>query len=148
MEIKLYKNNEEYVKVVKTPELLFTLEGTLKQETDLLNPTIIIDTRGTGIQAITDVNYIYIEYFKRYYFVTTIRSIRTDLWEVSAHVDVLMSYADKIKQNKAIIARQENNYNMYLDDGQFLVYADMLVSTAKFPNALDNDCIILTVAGD
>lgn len=41
---------------------------------------------------IVDVNYLYIEDFKRYYYITHLRSIRTGLVEVSCHVDVLMSF--------------------------------------------------------
>lgn len=147
MVIKLMKNSDEKVKVVKNPQLLTSISGTLKQNTDLVNPTILITTTATGIQAITEVNYIYIEYFKRYYFVNTVRNIRTNLWELECHVDVLMSYADQIKQNTAIVARQENNWNMLLDDGSFQVYSDPIIATKAFPNSFNSHSYILTVAG-
>ena len=52
--------------------------------------------------------------FNRKYFITDIQSIGSDRWEVSAHVDVLDTYASAIKSNSAVIRRQENVYNLYL----------------------------------
>ena len=77
-------------------------------------------------------NYMEIPIFNRKYFITDIRSIGRDRWEVSAHVDVLDTYASAIKSNTAVIRRQENVYNLYLNDPDFLTYNYDRIQTKKF----------------
>ena len=73
------------------------------------------------------VNYLFIPDFgNRYYYITGMRSIRTHLVEVSCHVDVLMTYRDKIRACSAIIERgsplgstitKNDPVNLYVPDG-------------------------------
>lgn len=143
MRVELYINNSEVEKVVKNLTTLQSLEGTLREATSILNPTIKIE----GLTDIDKINYMYIPDFGRYYFVNDIRSIRSNLYEVSAHVDVLMTYAEQIKQQKAVIRRQENVWNTYLDDGTFKAYQNPLIVTKLFPNGFNNNSFVLALSG-
>lgn len=143
MRIELYTNNSEVEKVVKELTTLQTMEGALREATSILNPTIKIE----GLTDIDKINYMYIPDFARYYFVNDIRSIRNNLFEVSAHVDVLMTYAEQIKQQKAVIRRQENVWNTYLDDGTFKAYQNPLIVTKLFPNGFNNNSFVLALSG-
>ena len=143
MRVELYTNNSEVEKVVKNLTTLQSLEGTLREATSILNPTIKIE----GLTDIDKINYMYIPDFGRYYFVNDIRSIRNNLYEVSAHVDVLMTYAEQIKQQKAVIRRQENVWNTYLDDGTFKAYQNPLIVTKLFPNGFNNNSFVLALSG-
>lgn len=143
MRIELYTNNSEVEKLVKDLTTLQTLEGTLRESTSILNPTIKIE----GLTGIEKINYMYIPEFGRYYFVNDIRSIRNNLFEVSAHVDVLMTYAEEIKQQKAVIRRQENVWNTYLDDGTFKAYQNPVIVTKLFPNGFNDNSFILALSG-
>lgn len=100
----------------------------LKDDTSILRPTIIVKTSDN----ITGYNYMDIREFSRYYFIDDIVSIHNGIWEVSAHVDVLTTYATAIKANSAVIKRQQGKFNLYLDDPEFKTYASQQILTKKF----------------
>ena len=100
----------------------------LKEGTSILKPVIIINTSDN----LTGYNYMDIRDFSRYYFIDDIRSIHNNIWEISAHVDVLTTYATAIKANSAVIKRQQNLYNLYLDDPEFKTYNNERVQTKRF----------------
>ena len=62
----------------------------------------------------------------------TIVSVNRGVWEVSAHVDVLETYATAIKSNTAVIRRQQALYNLYLNDPDFMTYNYDIITTRKF----------------
>lgn len=124
-----------------------TLTGVLKIGTSITDPVITIETTPEIIAA---SNYITIDTFGRKYFITGVKSVRTNLWEVSAHVDVLASFKTAILANKAIVARNEKKYNLYLDDGEFRVYNNPIVTTKIFPAtefSTSNATYVLAMAG-
>lgn len=83
-----------------------------KEDVDILNPTLEI----AYSSDLTKCNYIYVQEWKRYYFVNNIVAGMQRLF-FDCHVDVLTTYATDIKKLDCIIARQENKYNTYLNDG-------------------------------
>ena len=95
MEITLYTNESEKNKLEKTLDHPILLEGTLRDESSIINPIILISSEKEDIPYM--YNYAYIPAFGRYYFITDIESVRTGIWRVSMHVDVLMSYKEQIK---------------------------------------------------
>lgn len=117
----------------------------LKEKTDLLYPQILI----TGI--LTDFhnfNYAYIPGFKRYYFITDIVSVSSQLVQISLAVDVLMTYRDEIKKCKCLVDRQEKKYNSFYYDDQFpeFVYSNTIVK--KFPKSFSSQpSYILAIRG-
>lgn len=124
------------------------LVGTLREGSSLIDPTILIEANAPGFHA-NKVNYFYIPEFGRYYFITNIISTNHTLWEIHCHVDVLMSYADEIKQQTAIVARQESQYNLMLDDGFFMAYQNPRIQTKRFsnPTPFETQEFVLVVAG-
>lgn len=142
--IVLQTNNSENNRVVKDLTTITTLSGTLRQDTSIIDPVIMIEA---DLSDLISCNYMTIEAFSRSYFVSNIRSLRTGLVELSCHVDVLSSFADEIKANSAIIRRQENNWNLYLNDGTFRVYQNPMVLTKAFPSGFTTQNFVLAVAG-
>lgn len=142
--IKLQYNASEKNKVTKDITDVLTLTGELKQDTSIIDPVIVFET---DIPTIANCNYMTISAFGRSYFITNIKSIRTGLIEISAHVDVISSFANEIKTNNAIIKRQENNWNLYLNDGTFKVYQNPIVLTKPFQYGFSDYSFILSVAG-
>lgn len=63
------------------------LTGNLREPSDLINPSITIEYTG-----LPGANYAYISGFGRYYFITNITSIATNLWRLDMHEDVLMTF--------------------------------------------------------
>lgn len=90
---------------------------------------------------------MYIAAFNRYYFITDIVSVSTGIAEIKAHVDVLTSFADGILANRGIVARQENIWNLYINDGAFRVYQNPMVLTKPFPSGFNTMEFVLAVAG-
>lgn len=93
-----------------TPSLV--VSGVLKEQSSIINPVVLIQSD----TSIMEYNYAEIDTFKRKYFVTDIKNVRNDLWEVSMHVDVLYSYKDALLQNDYFVERNQYNFNNELPD--------------------------------
>lgn len=145
MEIRLCCNLSPNNKVGKNIVTLVTAEGQLKDATSTIDPVILYK----GEYPLR-CNYLYLYAFQRWYFVNNIVSVRNGLWELHCHVDVLESFKDSIKAQTAVVARQENNWNLYLNDGFFRTYQDPGITHAVFPNHFENSNhrFILITAGN
>ena len=121
-----------------------TLTGELKEGTSIINPTILVENLPSTLAS---YNYMEIPSFNRCYFINDMVSTRNSLVEISCHVDVLSSFASQIRGNEAIIKRQENNWNLYLNDGVFKVYQNSVVLTKPFPSGFNTQELVLAVAG-
>ena len=143
-DIVLMNNQEELNKISKSPVTVMTLTGTLREETDIVNPAINIEYAGT----LTNVNYMYIQEFNRYYFITKIESVRSGLWRVYAHCDVLKTYSEAILGTPCVVARSETRYNLYLNDAAFKAYSNPRLQIAKFPNKFTGEDYVLIMKGD
>ena len=143
MNLTLYKNTSEKVKVGKTLTSASTHTGTLREGCEVVNPSIILEG-----DNLSDFNYMYIPEFHRYYFITGITSIKKGLWQIDGHCDVLETYKEQIKSQKAVVERQENEYNLYLNDPEWKVYKNKQVLTREFSSGfLDSGNYFLTVVG-
>lgn len=132
--------------LTKSLSTITTISGTLKDTTSMINPTIIIETSQVNI---SNLNYLTISDFKRSYFVKEIKSVKQNLWEISCHVDVLSSFANQIKSNTAIVNRQENKWNLFLNDDSIRCYQNPTIVTREFPAGFtpNSPSYILLVAG-
>ena len=147
MEITLYTNESEKNKLEKTLDHPILLEGTLRDESSIINPIILISSEKEDIPYM--YNYAYVPAFGRYYFITDIESLRTGIWRVSMHVDVLMSYKEQIKNLNVIINNsEETGANNYLSGEQWITNVKNTTNIVNFPNGLnDNGEFILITAG-
>lgn len=141
--IEFCNNQEELNKISKNPAVVMTLTGTLRDEADIVNPEILIEYNGT----LTNVNYMHIAALNRYYFITKIESVRTNLWRVTAHCDVLKTYAQAILGTEAVVARSENKYNLMLNDSMFKVYSNPRLQCANFPHKFEGESYVLVMNG-
>lgn len=144
----LYTNNSDRNVVDKQLTQQFDLSILLKDSTSITDPTLIFSyTSSQSIPKYKLVNYAYIPTFRRYYFVNNFRWIRDQIVELDCHVDVLMSFKAEIRANRAIILRQEKEYNLYLNDGVFKVYQNPVVLTREFPAGFTSQSFVMAVAG-
>lgn len=141
--IVLGKNTSPSNSLNKTITVVTTLTGNLRNETEIINPIILIEST----ENIHTCNYLSISAFSRYYFITSIKLIRSGLYEIKAHCDVLYSFREEILSNKCQILRQENNFNLLLSDDVFKCKQNNKVVHRKFPSQLGQFNYILTVAG-
>ena len=143
MQIKLYKNLSEVNTIGKTLTEESVRTGTLKEGCSVLSPSAVL----TG-ENLSGYNYAYIPQFSRYYFIKEITSVKSGLWEISMRVDVLETYQTQIKAQKAVVERQEQKYNLYLNDPDWKIYRNKQVLTRTFPSGfLDTGNYYLTVVG-
>lgn len=135
--IKLQENLSPSNFVSKNITDIATATGNLREGCNIIDPIIIIQS-ALESDILSRVNYAYIEQFHRYYYVTDITLDVTGLWLFTMHVDVLMSYKDEIRQQNAIVARQQEHYNLYLDDGWFMAYQDPKIAITHFKDSSGN----------
>ena len=145
MVIDLYVNNSENNRVNKVISNKFEMSGTLRGETNVVNPEILIEHANP-----TGYNYAYIPEFNRYYFINEFTSVRNGLWRVRLTVDVLETYKMQIKQMPAIIDKQQNkgNANLYLNDGSYVIDSRSYNTILNFSGGFnDSGKFILITAG-
>ena len=142
--IALQINKSERERLDKDISDIMTVSGVLKSETSVIDPVIMIECY---LSDVFNCNYMTIPAFGRSYFVNNIRSIRNGLVEFSGHSDVLTSFKRQIRENSAIVRKQENNWNLYLNDGSFKVYQNPNVLTKAFPSGFQTQEFVLAVAG-
>ena len=145
MNIVLYTNASEINAVDKNITELTTLTGTLREQSSIIDPIITISDID---EYIGSMNYAHIPEFNRYYFITNVESVRKNLWKVSFHVDVLFTYRDAIRANSAIIERNENEYDLKLNDGLFRTQQNPRIAQFPFPNGFNQWNFVLAVAGN
>lgn len=142
---KLYVNESPREKIGKILSAEKVFDCLLKEDTSVLDPVLILESDTT----LSGYNYMYCEDFHRYYFINNIESIGNNLWRITAHVDVLETYKTQILANNAILDRQTNFYNTYLNDDEWPVYSYDDVITFKFTSSefIKAANYVLVVAG-
>lgn len=140
MTITLFVNTAENNRLDKTNFLrqVAVVEGTLRESTSVLSPTILLELPNLIESALVDeddeevdspdddliireqtmfsFNYAYIEELKRYYFVQDINIVRSHLFSVTMIADVLMSFKANILSLDAFVERNEYRFDDYLED--------------------------------
>lgn len=145
-DVRLCHNNSPVEKISKNLDSGETFAGCcLKDATSILKPVIRLKTNSN----IYTYNYMYISEFERYYFIDDIVSLNNGIWEISAHVDVLETYKNSILSQQAVIKRQQNKFNLYLNDPDFQTYNYDMIQTKKFSNSGFNKVLnyVLVVNG-
>lgn len=143
--ITLQVNNSEKERLDKSITDIATISGTLREKTSLIDPVIVIEG---DLSNYVNCNYMTIQAFNRSYFINNITSVSNNLFEISAHVDVLTTYKTQIRTNDAIIARQEKKWNLYLNDGVFKTYQNPYIVTKAFPSGFTSQHFVFSVAGN
>lgn len=145
IDITLYQNTAEIIRITKTAFLTngITLNGVFRGAVDVLSPSVeinfdsynyVIKTDGEqvidssknmilyGDAKITvsmhEYNYAYIPVFGRYYFISRVTIVRSNLFRYEMHVDPLMSFRQEILALSPVISRYQNSTKFQLADPQ------------------------------
>ena len=105
MQIKFGYTFDDRRKLEKSVTWFNTFDCKPYTDYNISAPNLLI-VNATG--AIANNNYAYIADYKRYYYVDSVTVGRNGMYIVQLSVDVLMTYADAIKNLSATISRQEN----------------------------------------
>lgn len=111
MLLKLYRNKSETIKLDKQLELFKEINGTLRDSTNILSPSFIIQT-----DNIPEINYVFVPSFSRYYFINSIDVINNNLIQINCKVDVLTTYSTQLRDLNAMVSRNQNKFNMFIED--------------------------------
>ena len=146
MEIKLYKTSSPRKKLVKDLTDGITLVGTLRAQSSVMSPTFTVQDT-----AVVGYNYCYIPDFGRWYYINGIDALRSNLYELTLGIDVLMTYAAEIRNNTAIIDRTESGAtaNVYIDNGTFVNTSKLETATYNFSGGFNDtpEYILITAGG-
>lgn len=153
MVAKIYKTKSAPNVVNKTLSEVVTFEEVIfKEDTSLLNPTIIINGVSNAseytIEDIGTSNYFSIPKVNRYYFITDITMMRGGRVAITGKVDVLMSFKTDILGSTQLIVRQEKKTNNYLIDTDIPLSSKKQVIEHEFGDSItDSGYYILAVNG-
>lgn len=144
----LYKTKSEKTALTKTMETgSKSYSGTLLNNSNVVDPSVLLHV---GADIIAKYNYMEITDFGRKYFVTEITALTADTCMVTAHCDVLSTYATEIRANSGIVGRATNMWHKYMNDNMIKVDSRPQIVTQMFNNGgyfLDSPSIALVVVG-
>lgn len=120
MNLYLYKNllDKRYLDKTSGLTQLSLMSAKLLDNTSYTDPTFEVSYSPVWKWC----NYVYSSDLERYYYVTNVETSQNRLL-IHCHVDVLMSYKDKILTKMILVKRSSNKGNYYLDDEKFKAYA-------------------------
>ena len=153
MVAKIYKTKSAPNVVNKILSEVVTFEEVIfKEDTSLLNPTIIINGVSNAssytIEDIGTSNYFSIPKVNRYYFITDITMMSGGRVAITGKVDVLMSFKTDILGSTQLIVRQEKKTNNYLIDTDIPLSSKKQVIEHEFGDSItDSGYYILAVNG-
>ena len=144
MKITLYNTTSENNRLNKNLTKILDIENAKVMNTsNLLNLQIFI--KRDLVSDFNNINYLYIDSYKRYYFVDV--TIENGFLVLNCSIDVLMTYKSAILNLTATITRNENLKNGYLEDKNYNIMSYENIVCKTFPNGLTNDSIILMTVG-
>lgn len=149
MQISLFTCTAENERVDKTDYISnrFVMDGSFRNESNVIDPVILIEKTNPNEFF---YNYMYIPDFERWYYITDFKTVRTDIWEIHAHVDVLYTWRAAINKTRAIIDKTADSSlaNLYMDDGSFVMDSRKYNTVIPFSTGLSTDgTFILICAG-
>lgn len=138
--------------VDKTLVSVMSLEGTLRNESPISNPSILVETNDLSVGDLVRANYAYIPEFGRYYYLKEVTHYRNFLWVVDMKCDVLMSFADGIRASSALIEETTTpgveRVNDYVRNDAYQTLVKDKTDIVEFPDGFsDAPYFILITAG-
>lgn len=153
MVLKLFKTKSAPNVVRKSLTEVVTFDEVIfKEDTSLLNPTVIINgVSNSSTYTIEDIgksNYFSIPKVDRYYFITDIVMMHGGRVAISGKVDPLMSFKTDILASTQLIVRQEKKTNNYLIDTDIPLSSKKQIIEHEFGDSIaDSGYYILAVNG-
>jgi len=152
MTIELKVSISEPNVLQKTIVDVTSLEGSLRNDSPISNPSILIESDAVAIGDVVRANYAYIPEFGRYYYIRECTQIRNHLWKLDMVCDVLMSFATGIKASMAIVQETtvegNDRVNNYVSNDSFARLVKDKTDIIQFPSGFeDSPFFILITAG-
>lgn len=148
MQIILYQTNSEAARANKNLSSIDTVNAVPTDDFDILAPVIVLDYKTAYLAA----NYVYIDMFKRYYYITDRAVTIGKRIVITCAVDPLMSWARYMDQNDITVTRsQAAGINSMPDNKLPIVPTEKEIASVKLNNSLftksENTSYLLAVIG-
>lgn len=152
MLIQLMSSISEPHVLNKVISIITTLEGTLRNESPVSNPSILVETDDLAVGSTVRANYACIPDFGRYYFIKEVTHVRNHLWMLDLKCDVLMSFSTGIKASMVLIEQTSDvgteRINDYMTSDSFMTTVKDKTDIIQFPDGFtDTPYFILITAG-
>lgn len=135
----------DYLLVDKTSYIHFVSDETIFEIENGATEHERIFTYNQPISFFENLNYCMID--NDYYFITKKKIADGNITEITCEIDPLMSYKDLIYDSTQLVTRNAKNRNAYLVDNEMTFTNYDLIDCYEFPNAINNDSIILITVG-
>lgn len=145
MKYIFYKNFSDNRKLSKQ---LFTIKSinnaVRKVEKSIFEPTIEV----AKDNSLNNCNYLYIEEFDRFYFITDIVDIGGNTYRITTKEDVLETFKNSILNLTCLVERQEFKRNLQIVDNELISQANNNFYCRQVGNKVNGDYYIyLTTCG-
>ena len=140
----IYNNSSEIITLDKSLTTVLSCTLSLKEDVDIENPIVYINTS----TDITKCNYMKLG--NRYYFAHVEMLTGGDMYKVIGKTDPLTTFKDQIRNQTAIIGRNQNSYNRFLQDNRVKLNAYEQVKTLEFPSGFSKTMqyYLVAIGGD
>lgn len=118
--VVLYTASKKYNSTAQPAGVGLSISCKLKDNSSIINPTIIIDFSTITNPTPKEYNMAYISEFSRYYWVEDVRFV-FGVWEYTLKVDVLASWKTNIGTQSLYITRSSSNYDTSIVDSFYPV---------------------------
>lgn len=133
---------DENNKVDKNIVSIYNTTISVKDDMSIINPVIYV----TSPNDLNNANYM--QLMNRFYYIIDKEVLPGNLWKLTGREDVLMTFNRQIKAQTAIISRNSNQYNLYLQDKSFKIYSYKNTRTLKFNTGFTKNLnFVLTTVG-
>lgn len=139
--IMFYQNKSSNITVNKNIVSVFKLEGSFRDNISVTEPVFTIESTESPVIA----NYCYIPEFKRFYYITDINIIRTNLYEIHCQCDVLMSFRSDILSSSQFVSRNVNEFESDVQDNKLTVTKNYIYTIVEFE---EDPLFIPTIGAD
>ena len=140
MTFKMYTNESERDDINKKLTYVADLTGYFKDDTQLINPTLILSTSF----AISTENYFIINGYN--YFVNNVTFSQSRQY-VDLEIDDLETFKTAILNQYAVLGRSYNHFNIYQVDTDMPMRNDSDITVQMFPNGFTEESWLLTTTG-
>lgn len=127
------------------------LGAAVSEHTFLLKDGCSIDKPTISFSAPANImatlNYAYIADFGRYYWIVDRNSTVNGVVELTLESDPWMSFGAQLRGVTATVDRSASNWQGFLYDNGYQLLAYKTAAIRTFPNAIDDDTMILTTVG-
>ena len=154
--VLLFKNFYKNPKSTRIPDIVdkdkdkfINVEVSLKNETDLLNPSFLLSSNIYGDLEINNhlYSYVYWQELGRYYFVENITQVSNALYRLDCSVDVLGTYRRQILASSQFVVYAEKDVDTDIADTRLVPSTTPIILSTTgndvFPNT--NSCVLVNV---